>query len=66
MLKPGWKLFYIHNDVFCFMEEDTLLRLELLEGNEEGCAETLGVADGELEGSADGSDEGPKKARCSN
>ena len=40
------------------MEEGALLRLGLLEGDEDGWAETLGVADGELEGTVDGSDEG--------
>ena len=33
----------------------------MLEGDEEGCAETLGDADGELEGPADGPDEGPEE-----
>ena len=32
----------------------------LLEGDIEGCAETLGDPDGELTGSADGSGKGPE------
>jgi hypothetical protein len=40
------------------LEEDPLLELGLLEGDEEGCAKTLGDADGELEGPVDGTDEG--------
>jgi hypothetical protein len=34
-----------------------LLELGWLKGDQEGCAETLGDADGELEGPVDGTDE---------
>jgi hypothetical protein len=41
-------------------QKAALHKLGLLEGDEEGCAETLGDADGELEGPVEGSDvEGP-------
>jgi hypothetical protein len=43
-----------------------LRELGLLKGDEEGGAETLGDADGELEGPVDGSDEELEESLCSN
>jgi hypothetical protein len=41
--------------------EGALLTLGLLEGDEEGCAETLGDPDADVEGPVDGSIEGPEE-----
>ena len=44
------------------LEEGTLLKLGLLEGDDdEDWPESLGNADGELEGPVDGCDEGPEE-----
>ena len=40
------------------LEQRALLKLGLLQGDEEGCTESLGHPDGEVEGPVDGGDEG--------